>query len=77
MTSAPEPRRLMTTGEAADYLRLAVATLEKLRITGGGPTYRKLGRSRQAKVVYIREDLDVWLERFVFNSTSEYGREKE
>lgn len=48
--------------EASEYLdiawgvRVALATLAKLRSTGGGPPFCKFGR----RVVYSRLDLDVW-----------------
>jgi excisionase family DNA binding protein len=42
--------------DAARYLGLAVKTLEKYVVTGGGPPYRKHGR----RVLYRREDLDRW-----------------
>lgn len=46
-----------STPHAADYLDLSPATLETLRVRGGGPPYFKLGR----RVVYHRADLDAWL----------------
>ncbi len=55
---------------AADYLGLSPATLETLRIRGGGPTFSKLGR----RVVYQREDLDAWLAERRRQSTSDPGR---
>lgn len=54
---------------AADYLGLSPATLETLRIRGGGPTFSKLGR----RVVYAREDLDAWLAERRRRSTSDPG----
>ncbi|MEM7480301.1 MAG: helix-turn-helix domain-containing protein [Acidobacteriota bacterium] len=54
---------------AAEYLGLAPATLETLRSRGGGPPFVKLGR----RVVYRREDLDVWLEDRRCTSTSDPG----
>jgi len=54
---------------AADYLGLSPATLETLRIRGGGPTFSKLGR----RVVYQREDLDAWLAERKRRSTSDPG----
>jgi excisionase family DNA binding protein len=57
----------LTVRDAATYLRLAVSTLNKLRCTGGGPTYLKLGRS----VRYERGDLDEWLASHRVANTSE------
>lgn len=50
-------RRIMRTAEAAEYCGSAASTFEKLRLTGGGPIYSKIGR----RVVYRVEDLDAWL----------------
>jgi predicted DNA-binding transcriptional regulator AlpA len=54
-------------GEAAKLLRLAPSTLAKLRLSGNGPVYCKLGR----RVVYRREDLEAWLEARVARNTSD------
>jgi predicted DNA-binding transcriptional regulator AlpA len=48
----------MRTPEAAKHVGLSASTLEKLRLTGDGPVYRKAGRKI---VVYRLEDLDEWL----------------
>jgi excisionase family DNA binding protein len=58
---------LLTTKEAADYLRLGKPTLESFRVKGIGPKFLKLGGS----VRYRRTDLDAWLASRVFASTSE------
>jgi len=47
----------LNTPSAADYCGLGASTFEKLRVSGGGPAYLKLGR----RVVYRRDDLDAWL----------------
>lgn len=57
----------MATREAAIYLRLSKPHLEKLRCTGGGPRFVKLGR----RVVYRTIDLDAWLELHLRANTSE------
>jgi predicted DNA-binding transcriptional regulator AlpA len=54
-------------GEAAKLLGLASSTLAKLRLSGNGPVYCKLGR----RVVYRREDLEAWLETRVARDTSD------
>ena len=59
------------TPDAALYLGLSPATLETMRSRGGGPQFVKLGR----RVVYRREDLDVWLAARVRKSTSDPGEE--
>ena len=48
----------MRVREAADYLRISVATLAKLRCAGGGPAYAKPSAKL---IIYCREDLDAWL----------------
>ena len=54
---------LYGTQQASEYLLTrygiprAPSTLNKLRVVGGGPAYRKIGTLR---VGYERESLDVW-----------------
>lgn len=60
-------RRMLRTPEAADYCGSSESTFEKLRLTGGGPIYYKLGR----RVVYRVEDLDAWLAANRKTSTSD------
>ena len=54
--SEDKSRRLRTP-KAAAYVGLAPRTLEKMRLTGGGPPFYKLGRA----VVYDTFELDIWL----------------
>jgi excisionase family DNA binding protein len=58
---------VMNEHEAAPVVGLAVATLQKLRVKGGGPRFVKLGRS----VRYRQSDLEEWLSARVVGSTSE------
>ena len=58
---------ILTTLEAAAYVRLKKPTLERFRLTGEGPGFCKLGGA----VRYRRPDLDAWLETRVIRSTSE------
>lgn len=58
---------IMNTAEAARYVRLGKPTLERFRISGGGPVYAKLGGA----VRYRKADLDAWLESRLTRSTSE------
>jgi hypothetical protein len=62
-------RRLLTAREAASYLRLAPVTLAKLRLTGGGPRFAKLG----SRVLYDQGDLDSWVDARMRRSTSDLG----
>lgn len=61
--------QLFTTEEAATYLRVSKSYLDKLRVYGGGPRFLRLGKR---KVLYRKSDLDAWLGRQSFESTSEY-----
>lgn len=59
----------LTTREAAHYLSLSYRTLEKMRLTGHGPRFRKHGRY----VRYHIADLDAWSEGRRQSSTSDGG----
>jgi predicted DNA-binding transcriptional regulator AlpA len=61
------PRKKLDTVEAADYLGLGKSTLDKLRLTGGGPAFYKVG----ARVVYEPADLDAWIAQHKRRSTSD------
>jgi len=63
----PVTDRYLTNAEAAAVLRLSPRTLEKLRVNGGGPRFRKFG----SRVIYAREDLDAWASERVCESTSD------
>ena len=58
---------LRKTSEAAKYLDLAESTLEKMRVTGRGPRFIRIGRA----VRYDDEDLDVYIESGRRISTSQ------
>jgi len=60
----------LTAEAAAEVLGLAMSTLAKLRLSGNGPVYCKLGR----RVVYRKEDLEAWLDSRVARNTSDAGR---
>ncbi|MGB3882263.1 MAG: helix-turn-helix domain-containing protein [Diaphorobacter nitroreducens] len=66
-TAAAQPQRYLTNEEAAEYLRLSPRTLEKQRVLGGGPKFRKFGR----RVMYAVADLDAWAADRSFESTSD------
>ena len=65
-----EYQRRLRTPEAANHLNVSKSFLEKLRLTGGGPRYAKLGKI----VTYSAEDLDAWVEARTRTSTSEPDR---
>lgn len=56
------------TPEAAEYLGIGQSTLERKRIDGTGPRWRRLGAKI---VVYSTDDLDEWAGKQVHLSTSE------
>ena len=60
-------RAKLRTKEAAAYCGSTESTFEKLRLTGGGPTYIAMGRT----VVYDPDDLDTWLDARRRTSTSQ------
>ncbi|MDB4044447.1 helix-turn-helix domain-containing protein [Emcibacteraceae bacterium] len=57
------------TKEAAEYCKCGKSTLEKLRITGNGPSYYKLKKA----VIYSRDQLDDWVSQNELTSTSDTG----
>lgn len=57
----------LTTQQAALYLNLSHRTLEKYRITGEGPRFRRYGRV----VRYPVADLEIWKDGRIFNNTTE------
>jgi excisionase family DNA binding protein len=56
----------LSTAQAAFYIGLSKRTLEKMRVTGGGPMYRKHGRY----VRYHIDDLNAWSSARAKASTS-------
>jgi hypothetical protein len=52
--------------EAATYVSLSASTLNRLRVSGGGPRYAKLA----GRVLYDVRDLDQWIEDNKRGSTS-------
>lgn len=51
-------RAALPTDEAAHYVGLAYGTLKKMRVTGDGPAYVRIG----SRIVYLIEDLNAWLQ---------------
>ena len=62
-----QPARYLTNDEAAAFLRLSPRTLEKQRVIGGGPRFRKFGR----RVMYAIVDLEAWADARSFEMTSD------
>jgi hypothetical protein len=69
-TVLPE-RVFLNNDEAARFLNLSPRTLEKQRVIGGGPRFRKFGR----RVLYAVIDLEAWANERTCESTSDphYG----
>ncbi|WP_448190889.1 helix-turn-helix transcriptional regulator [Azospirillum sp. sgz301742] len=63
------PPRFLRTPEAARFLGLSTRTMEKHRLYGTGPRYRKIG----GRVVYAVEDLKTWADQGLRTSTSDPG----
>jgi hypothetical protein len=57
----------LTQEEAAAHLNLSPRTLEKYRVIGGGPKFRKLG----SRVRYTLSDLNEWSSARTCESTSD------
>ena len=57
----------LNVAEAAKFANLGASTLNKLRLTGDGPSYIKLGR----RVVYARDDIEGWMQSKRRRSTSD------
>src|SRR3972149_2600754 len=62
-----QPGRSLTNDGAAESLRLSPRTLEKQRVIGGGPRFRKFGR----RVMYAVADLETWADARSFEATSD------
>jgi hypothetical protein len=65
--ATPAPHMFLNNDEAAQFLNLSPRTLEKQRVIGGGPRFRKFGR----RVLYAVSDLEVWANARSFETTSD------
>jgi predicted DNA-binding transcriptional regulator AlpA len=59
---------LLTASETAQFLRLSVRSLDRLRCEGLGPKFVKLRK----RVLYRQSDLEAWIASRTVKSTSEY-----
>lgn len=64
-----DERNYLSTRRAAEWLGLSPRTLDRYRVTGGGPVYHLFGTA----VRYLRDDLDAWAETRRRRSTSDDG----
>ena len=60
-----------TVAELAEVLRMSRSTLDRYRVDGVGPRYRKT----RGKVLYARVDVEEWLEKRGRSSTSDPGED--
>lgn len=61
-------KSFLTTIQAAEYLNLSKSYLDKLRLSGEGPAFTKMG---QRAIRYRIEDLDAWARSRTMGSTSQ------
>lgn len=66
-TIATDPNRCITAAEAEKLLGLANGALAKMRLTGGGPPFFKIG----SRVRYGYTDLQDWLRKRRYSSTGQ------
>lgn len=57
---------LISSSEAEEFLALPKNTLAKMRVSGDGPAFHKLGK----RVRYRMSDLEVWLNARRYANTS-------
>ena len=62
--------KVMSVEEAASYMRRSESFLNKLRCSGGGPAFVRIGR----RIGYLQDDLDAWLVAQRRRSTSDTGQ---
>ena len=59
----------MGTRELAAFLGLSPRTLDRYRVSGGGPKFHKFGN----RVRYARADVEAWAAERRYSSTSDVG----
>ena len=62
----------LDTAQAAEFLKISPRTLEKQRVVGGGPRFRKFG----SRVLYALTDLQAWADERSYTNTSEVQQVK-
>lgn len=72
MSTMVGPSDMLDNEQTAAMLGIKPNTLEIWRLRGKGPPFVKLGRAKQCRVRYIREEVAQWLREQTFNSTSAY-----
>lgn len=64
---------MLKTNEAAAFLGVSVSFLEKERVGAGRIPFIRLGKKKAVR--YREEDLQAFIQRSIFYSTSEYLQE--
>jgi hypothetical protein len=65
-----DPPIFLDQNATAELLGLSSRTLERFRLEGRGPAFRKFGR----RVLYAKSDILTWADRRTFTSTSHHDR---
>lgn len=55
---------LFSREEAASYLKIGKRYLDKLRLSGKGPKFIKLGEEVNGLIKYEKKDLEDWIRSF-------------
>jgi len=71
MHDRDNPASILTTNQAAARLGVQPQTLRAWRMRGGGPRFVRLGIGKMSKVGYRLSELEEWVGRHTFGSTSE------
>lgn len=64
-----QPRALLSPTAASKFLGVSKSFLDKRRVSGDGPPYRRIGR----RVFYWQNELEQWVDQFHHTSTSDAG----
>jgi predicted DNA-binding transcriptional regulator AlpA len=64
-----EQHALLDPVAAAAFLGVSKSFLDKRRVRGDGPPFRKIGR----RVFYWRNEVEAWVDQFRHTSTSSAG----
>lgn len=64
--------KFLSESDAATYLSISKKTLQRLRCSGGGPDFCKLGKGRGSRVIYPLQGLHDWAMDKKCQSTSTY-----
>ena len=52
--------RLLREDQVAERLGISISKLQKHRVYGGGPPFRKLGAKKNSAVRYCADEVDLW-----------------